>query len=231
LYGTRAEVRFQKRYIRRVLGRYGTVQFLAIAAKDSLLGRVARKVAPFVNRLMGKSDAFIDAMIPAINLFKGIPTDMFAKQVYFKSHQEKPETDVDPARDHCGFLWIGPVLPFTSKDVVAGLDIAKGIYERHEFDMFVELIVESPRAVIMLLGVFYEHGDPEDADRAKAWYEETRCSFVDRGYPPYRTVTMSMPGSADINPVSRDFLAAIKNAVDPKNIIAPGRYGQSERDH
>jgi hypothetical protein len=60
-------------------------------AEDSLLGRVARWVAPFVNRLMGKSDSFIDALIPAINLYKGIPTDFFARQVYFKSHQEKPE--------------------------------------------------------------------------------------------------------------------------------------------
>ena len=113
LYGTAAEVRFEKRYIRRVLGRYGRVQFLAVAAEDTMLGRIARRVAPFVNRLMGKSDAFIEAMVPAINLFKGIPTDYFARQVYFKSHQEKPETDIDPARDQCGFLWIGPVVPFT----------------------------------------------------------------------------------------------------------------------
>jgi 4-cresol dehydrogenase (hydroxylating) len=230
LYGTPAEIRFQKRYIRRTLGRYGRVQFLAIAADEGLLGRITRKVAPFVNRLMGKSDAFIDAMLPAINLFKGIPTDKFARQVYFKSHQEKPETDVDPARDRCGFLWIGPVVPFTSKHVIAGLDLARQIYDRHEFDMFVELIIESPRTIIMLLGVFYEHDDKDDAARAKAWYEETRLSFIDRGYVPYRTTTMSMPGSSDVNPVSRDFIAAIKHAVDPHNVIAPGRYGTPMRE-
>lgn len=231
LYGTAAEVRFQKRYIRRVLGRYGMVQFLAVAAEDTLIGRIARKVAPFVNRLMGKSDAFMDALIPAIKLFKGIPTDHFARQVYFKSHQEKPATDIDPARDQCGFLWIGPVVPFTSKHVMAGLALAKQIFDRHEFDMFVELIVESPRSVIMLLGVFYERNDAADSARATAWYQETRRTFVDKGYPPYRTTTMSMPGSSDVNPVSRDFVATIKRAVDPQNLIAPGRYGTPGREN
>lgn len=229
LYGSAAEVRFQKRYIRRTLGRYGMIQFVGVAAEDSLLGRIARKVAPFVNRLMGKSEAFMEAMIPAINLFKGIPTDHFARQVYFKSHQEKPSDDVDPARDQCGFLWLGPVVPFTSKHVMEGLNFAREIFDRHEFDMFVELIIEGPRSIIMLLGVFYERNDPDDAARATAWYKETRQGFMDRGYPPYRTTTMSMPGSSEANPASRDFIAAIKGAVDPANLIAPGRYGTPMR--
>ena len=69
-----------------------------------------------------------------------------------------------------------------------------------------------------------------DSARATAWYKETRQSFMQKGYPPYRTTTMSMPGSSDPNPVSRDFLAAVKRAVDPQNLIAPGRYGMPERD-
>lgn len=230
LYGTAQELRFQKRTLRRVLGRYGRIQFLGVAAEQTLLGRIVRKVAPLVNRLMGKSDAFMEAMMPAINLYKGIPTDHFVRQVYFKSHQEKPAQDIDPARDQCGFLWIGPVVPFTSKQVMEGLTLARQIYDRHEFDMFMELIVEGPRAIIMLLGVFYERSDAADAARAKAWYEETRSTFIEKGYPPYRTTTMSMPGSADVNPVSREFLAAVKRAVDPQNLIAPGRYGTPERE-
>jgi 4-cresol dehydrogenase (hydroxylating) len=111
-----------------------------------------------------------------------------------------------------------------------GLAMARQIYDRHEFDMFVELIIESPRSIIMLLGVFYERNDAADSARATAWYKETRQSFMQKGYPPYRTTTMSMPGSSDPNPVSRDFLAAVKRAVDPQNLIAPGRYGMPERD-
>jgi len=229
LYGSGAEVRFQRRELRRVLGRYGRVQFLGSAIDDGPVGSVVRWAAPRVNRLMGKSDAFVEAMFPAIDLYRGIPTDFFVRQVYFKSHQKKPVDDIDPARDHCGFLWIGPVVPFTGAHVGGAMALAKGISDRHEFDFFVEVIIESARSVIMLLGVFYEREDGADADRARAWYEETREAFLAAGYPPYRTTTMSMPGSAHANPVSQQFLAAVKQSVDPQNLIAPGRYGTPMR--
>lgn len=234
LYGSQEEVRFQRRAIKQALGRYGRIQFLGAAIKDNWQGRLVRRIAPVVNRLLGKSDASVEALIPAINLFRGIPTDYFVRQVYFKSHQQKPIDDIDPARDQCGLLWIGPVIPFTSKYVMHALALAKDIFARHEFDFFVEIIVESPRSVILLLGVFYIRQDPADQARARNWYNEVRKTFLLNGYPPYRDTTMSMPESQEMNSVSRDFLQAVKNAVDPLNLIAPGRYGlfaQSRQDY
>lgn len=229
VYGSPAEVWFQKRSIKRVLGRYGRIQFVGKAVEDNWLGRFVRWVAPHATRLMGKSAAFGDILIPAINLFRGIPTDHFVRQVYFKSHQAKPLTDIDPARDQCGFLWIGPVVPFTSQHVNAALAMAKDVFARHEFDFFMEVIVESPRSVFLLTGVFYERNDPQEIQRALAWYQEIREIFLANGYPPYRVTTMSMPNSLELNPVSREFLAAIKQAVDPQNLLAPGRYGTPAR--
>lgn len=225
LYGTPAEVRDQKRRLGRVLRRYGRLQFLGMAIEDNWLGRLTRTVAPLVNRAMGKSESFMEALIPGINLFRGIPTDHFARQVYFKSHTQKPLGDIDPARDHCGFLWTGPVIPFTSEHVLHGLALAKDIFARYDFDFFVEVIIESPRAILMLIGVFYDRHDEADGARARAWYEETRQQFLAAGYPPYRTTTMSMPGSQAHNPVADAFLGTLKQAIDPNNLLAPGRYG------
>jgi 4-cresol dehydrogenase (hydroxylating) len=229
VYGSREEVRFQKREIKTVLGRYGRVQFVGRAVEDNVVGRFVRWCAPFVNRLMGKSNSFVEAMIPAINLFKGIPTDHFVRQVYFKSPTGKPAADVDPARDQCGFLWIGPVLPFTSEDVMQGLTLAENIAQRHGFDFFLEVIVESARSVFFLLGVFFERNDKADQSRALAWYEETRRAFLTAGYPPYRETAISMLKAADGNEAHKEFLAALKLALDPRNILAPGRYGTPNR--
>src|ERR1035441_7713302 len=98
--------------IRKVLSRYGMVQFIGAAVRDDWYGRVVRYVAPIANRLLGKSPEFTDVMVPAINLFRGIPTDEFVRQAYLKSHARKPKTDIDPARDGCGMVWIGPVVPW-----------------------------------------------------------------------------------------------------------------------
>ncbi len=227
LYGSRLEVKFQKQALKSVLGRYGRLTFAGVAAEDSVRGRVVREAAPLLSRLRGQSAGVAQSLMPAIDLYRGIPTDHFVRQVYFKSHARKPDSDIDAARDECGFIWLGPMVPFSSKHVLRGLDLAKKIYERHEFDFFVELIIESPRAIIFLLGAFYDRNDEADAARARAWYEEIRQSFLDHGYPTYRSTTISMPSSADVNPVSRNFVNALKGAVDRTNLIAPGRYGIS----
>jgi hypothetical protein len=70
--------------IRKVLGRYGMVQFIGAAIRDDWYGHLVRRVAPIVNRLLGKSPEFTDVMLPAINLFRGIPTDTFVRQAYFQ---------------------------------------------------------------------------------------------------------------------------------------------------
>ena len=225
LYGSSEEVRYQKRMIRKVLGQYGLVQFIGAAVRDDWYGRVIRTLAPVVNRLLGKSPEFTDVMVPAIDLFRGIPTDEFVRQAYFKSHQKKPDKDVDPARDGCGLVWIGPVVPFTSGHVMKALSLTKQIFDKHEFDFFAEVIVESARSVILLVGVFYDKQDAADAARALAWYHEARDAYVAHGYPPYRATLMSMATALDANPQAKAFLASLKQAVDPQNLIAPGRYG------
>lgn len=230
LYGSREEVRYQRRMIRRVLGRYGMVQFIGAAIRDDWYGALVRKVAPVVNRLLGKSPEFTDVMLPAINLFRGIPTDDFVRQAYFKSHREKPSVDIDPARDGCGFVWIGPVVPFNGEHVMRALAITKEIFDRHEFDFFVEVIVESARTVILLVGVFYDRHVASEAARASAWYDEARKAYLSEGYPPYRATSMSMVGAMDSNAPAKAVLAALKAAIDPQNLLAPGRYGTPPRE-
>jgi 4-cresol dehydrogenase (hydroxylating) len=229
LYGSAEEVRYQRRMLRQVLGRYGRVQFLGAAIREDWIGAFVRWAAPLANRLMGKSPEFTSVLLPAINLYRGIPTDEFVRQAYFKSHRVKPSTDIDPARDGCGFVWIGPVVPFTSEHVLKALAITRPIFERYEFDFFVEVIVESSRSAIVLVGVFYDRHDDAEAALARAWYDEARATYLAHGYPPYRATAMSTAHALDGNPVMRDFLSAIKRAVDPRGVIAPGRYGTSGR--
>lgn len=225
LYGSRLEVKFQRDTLKRVLGRYGRIVFAGVAAEDTVRGRVVRELAPMMSRLRGQSSEVAKSLVPAIELYRGIPTDHFVRQVYFKSHARKPDADIDAARDECGFIWLGPMVPFTSRHVRRGLALAKEVYERHEFDFFVELIIESARTMIFLLGAFYDRRDPREAARARAFYEDIRQRFLDHGYPTYRSTAISMPQSADANPISRDFVNALKGAIDPRNRIAPGRYG------
>lgn len=225
LYGSAQEVRNQRRILRRVLGKYGRLWSFGQATRADWTGKVALRAARWGARMTGKSPAFLDLIKPAADLFRGIPTDQFARQVYFKSHREKPSGAFDPAKDRCGFIWVGPVVPFLAKNVQEVLQKARRIFEKYDFDFFVEIVVESPRALLVLFGVFFDRSDSGEAQRASAWYAEIRAEMIAAGYPPYRETSQSSPQVFDGNPTTRGFLSSLKNAVDPNRILAPGRYG------
>jgi 4-cresol dehydrogenase (hydroxylating) len=230
LYGTAAEVRAQRRALRKSLGRFGRLWSFGVAGRRDWLGRARFEVLRLGARALGKSRACIESIRPAADLFRGIPTDDFVRQVYFKSHDRKPTGPVDPARDGCGFIWVGPVVPFMGADVANVLAMARAIYQKHDFDFFVEILIESPRALIVLFGLFYRRDDPEESQRAAAWLEEIRAAMIDAGYPPYRETAQHSPHAFDGNPAARRFLSAVKTAIDPKHRLAPGRYGLGSTD-
>ena len=227
LYGSAREVRDQRRTLKKTLGKYGRLWSFGRATRSDWIGKILFEVARRGARLTGKSSAFLAQIKPAADLFRGIPTDEFARQVYFKSHAEKPAAAFDPPKDQCGFIWIGPVVPFRSKSVSEVLDKAKRIFANYDFDFFVEVIIESPRALLLLFGVFYDKADAADAQRATDWYSQIRTEMIDSGYPPYRETAQSSPHVFDANPTTRKFLTSIIDAVDLDRTLAPGRYGIS----
>lgn len=225
LYGSTAEVRSQRRALRRVLGRYGRLWSFGRAMRSGWIGRTLFQVTRLAARVSGKSNAFLDQIKPAADLFRGIPTDEFVRQVYFKSGDQKPRGTFDPAKDECGFIWIGPVVPFASEDVQEVLDKGRRVFATHDFDFFVEIIVESARSLIILFGVFYKRTNRIEAERASRWYAEIRAEMIAAGYPPYRETAQSSGHVLDDNVTTRTFLSSIKNALDPHRTLAPGRYG------
>ncbi|MCS7470827.1 FAD-binding oxidoreductase [Stieleria sp. ICT_E10.1] len=226
MYGSKQEVKLHKKIAKKELGKFGEVVFVGGCEKDTRKGRLMLKAARMALRLKGKTVKLLEGLPYAIRLFQGIPTDYFCRQVYFKSHAEKPAMgDVEPARDGCGFVWIGPVVPFTSEHLIGFLDEVRPLYDLYEFDFFVELIIESPRSVICLLGFFYDKQDEKESERATQLYNALRELSHERGYPPYRASSVSSPKALDCNPTLKSTLHDIKRAVDPNNILAPGRYG------
>jgi 4-cresol dehydrogenase (hydroxylating) len=65
----------------------------------------------------------------------------------------------------------------------------------------------------------------EDTD-AEACYADLSARLKDSGYYPYRDTTlgMQMKEQAGLTGDYQQLLSDIKKAVDPNNIISPGRY-------
>ena len=157
---------------------------------------------------------------------KGYPSDHFVKHAYFKARSKKPrDGDINPARDQCGLIWLGPAVPMEGGHVQRFIDLTMPLYERFRLDYTIALMVEGPRSVIALLSIFFDKQSDDESQRALNLYYELGRITQKAGYQQYRTSTAYMDRIFEPAPEFLRVAKKIKLALDPNNIIAPGKYG------
>lgn len=237
-YGTRAQVAAQRGLVRRQLGRLGKLTVLGprrLAWLNKLLCSLERSpagglrhalLAAIKRMCVSRSSPKLLRLVPTIfDILRGIPSEHVLGCAYFRSRRRRPASDIDPARDGCGLLWFAPVVPLVSSHVEQVRSLCQACYERHEFDFAMSFIMANPRSVVMLMAILYDRESPEETARAAALYEELASTVAAAGYQQYRTSVHHMHRVLATNPAFARTAAAIKQALDPHNLLAPQRYG------
>lgn len=230
LYGTREQVAVQRRLLRRKLSRYGRLIFLTdtrVAMIESFIGlaRGHRWLLPFIHVLFRTSLPVLELAPHAHRVLKGIPTEYFVRHAYYRNAVARPDENVDPARDRCGLIWFAPILPLSGFEVMEYLATAKAAFERHEFDFYVALLMMNPRSVIALMAIIYKRDDPEEVARAERLYAQLLEDMRGARLQQYRAGVGAWGEIHSGSPALRNLNLRIKRALDPRNILAPGRYG------
>ena len=83
------------------------------------------------------------------------------------------------------------------------------------------------RAVACVISICYDRGEPGQDDRAMACNRHLRQELTDRGYYSYRLGIQAMTEMSGSDGYAA-LIRAIKDAVDPNGILAPGRYEPAE---
>ena len=124
-----------------------------------------------------------------------------------------------------GSMWFAPVSEARGSECRKQAALAKRILHKYGLDYVAEFIV-APRDMHHVIDVLYNRTDPEETKRADACFNELLDGFEKEGYAVYRVNTRFQERVArSYGPVKRDLEHAIKRAVDPNNILAPGRCG------
>jgi 4-cresol dehydrogenase (hydroxylating) len=162
-------------------------------------------------RIARKSFATLKALH---GILRGEPSSIPSENIFWRV-QEK---------ENLGLAWFSPVIPATAEDASRLLEISRAIFAKHSFEMPVTLTLINEKKMTAVYNISFDKSNPEEVTRARRAYHELSSTLLSFGYSPYRLGILS-DASAALGETKKDFLQCLKRALDPQNILAPGRYG------
>ena len=221
IYGNKAIVKATRKALSRALGPY-KVRYLD-DSKLALAGRVQRFLAKFGG---GKKLAeLLEIIRPVYALLKGEPNDDALRGATWRVRDPDPGVPIEPRDAHAGLLWISPVVPSTGRHATEVMGILEPIFAEHGFELLVTFTMITERAMCCVTNVAFDTRQAEEMAAAKRCYEAAMKALLAAGYVPYRS---GPAGYEKLNEAGETFwyvARAIKGAMDPGGVIAPGRYG------
>jgi 4-cresol dehydrogenase (hydroxylating) len=225
LYGSKAQVALARSALRRALR--GTRAHASFVSERSL------RAGALAARLLGdtgvgrrlRARVALGRSLFAMN--RGVPDGRFLAGAYWRRRTGLPAgfpAGADPARDGCGLLWVSPVLPLRGEDMLAVHDLAEAAFQKYGFDLFATFSMINERSLGGVLTIAYDQDDVAESARARACHDEVFGNLFEAGYIPYRIGNHAM---GRLDPEGDSYwrtVGAIKAALDPAGILAPGRY-------
>jgi len=222
IYGNKRVVAAVKKEVKKILS--------PVASRLVFLtpGKVA-----FLAKLLGAMPVIRDTHImntvatlkKTMDLFAGEPSEIALPLAYWKSGEKPKEgSPMDPDRDGCGLIWYSPLIPMRPDATREFVEMATRICRSHKIEPLITLTSVSDRCWDSTVPILFDKGNQVDIRRAHACYEELLEEGRKLGFVPYRLGIQSM-GLLSDESVQPKLLRQLKNAIDPDNIVAPGRYG------
>jgi 4-cresol dehydrogenase (hydroxylating) len=154
----------------------------------------------------------------------GIPGDENIRSTYWRKKTPVPE-EMDPDRDRCGVMFCVPAVPFEGHHVRAALEIVNDALAKHGFEPILIVGAISERVVYLNVDITYDREVAGEDERALQCHDALLGRLIEAGYVPYRLGIQSVGLLPEPKDDTGGLLAALKKAIDPNNILAPGRYG------
>ena len=214
LYGTRRQVAEARRLLRSALaGKTDKLRFL-----DDRGGGGAARFQGVYKLATGLDLAHtLELVRPVFGLLKGIPTRKTLGSAYWRKAMPIP-ADPNPDRDRCGLIWLAPVAPMEGLHAERLTAIAEYTILRGGFEPQISFTLLTERALACIVSIAWDRDLAGEDRRAMDCYFALRRKLEAEGYYSYRQ------GIADMDRNPSDFLQVIRRALDPHEVIAPGRY-------
>lgn len=213
LYGLRAVVKQYQRAIAQAFRGQGKVQFFSDAAVTRLSGafrKLKEKRIPWCGAILESLESFSSIQ----DMMKGVPTDEAFRNILWRVEEQK----------RLGLIWFAPVVDARGEAACRIVDLAAPLFRAAGFEMPLTLTLVTNTRLVGILSITFDKYDTAQTDRAKELYKNLYASFKTNGINTYRTSILHMTSNEPDANDAQAALERLKMALDPFNIISPGRY-------
>lgn len=222
LAGDRMQVRYGIAAVRAALRGVAAVSVLddaRIARAERLLDALAFLPAARRKRMV------LRAVRPIYGLSQGIPTDAPLMALDWAAGLEPSDTPPgNPDAGRAGYLYVLPLFPLDGAVARWAAEEAERRAAARGFEAAMTFNILDERCLELVLSISFPRAAPDRVSAAHAYAEEMLDLFDARGYRPYRVGVHQMARVAKPGDPFWEAVRAIKRALDPNGIIAPGRY-------
>jgi 4-cresol dehydrogenase (hydroxylating) flavoprotein subunit len=220
LTGTKAQVRASQKALKKVLRGLCTPKFVN-DQKLNFMEMAAGQLMKFgASEMLGKRLAILRQNY---DLLKGIPTAEPLRGAQWRV-RSKPENLDDLRGDGVGLYWVAPTMPMLGADALNIQRVIEPIFNEYGFDMIVSFILLTERSLVAIFNIAFDRGIPEEREAASQCYEKAIDTLAENGYYSYRAGLQGMDKIRKNGGTFWDVATDIKRALDPNDLISPGRY-------
>ena len=221
ILGTKEQLKLAKKEIRKAVGGFAKTMFL----NDALVERakaIAGKLAfiPAVRTQL----MMLKAVEPVYGFTRGEATDKSLKAVYWAAGDFEQLNEPDPDHSDSGLLFCLPIIPAHGPTVLDVVTDTRETFARHGFEAAITVNLMDTKSMEGVVSIAFDRRDAAQTQKAHAAIQEMEARYVEQGYPPYRVGINSMHQVVHEDDSFWHTVRELKKALDPNNIIAPGRY-------
>lgn len=228
IYGSPQIVRAVRRRLRRLL-RPATTRLVFVTERN--LERAESFARWLPQRSAGRVRGLTDTLRATLGIMRGRPSEVALPLAYWRSGT-RPEAgrEMNPAHDGCGLIWYAPLVPLKAESVERYLRLVEETCPRYGLNPLITLTTLNDRCFDSTVPLLFDRTDPDAVSRAQDCYTALVAAGAKQGFLPYRLNNDAMGWLAEQAPVYSETASRLKAAIDPAQLIAPGRY-IAEGDH
>lgn len=226
IYGDQPVVNYVKKYIKRHARPLGKVLF-----SDSLLLKFARRFATLpLDFLPAFKDikTQLSSLQEGVEIMLGKPNQVALPLPYWRNPTKQPDKSnlLHPADDECGLLWYAPLIAMNPTTLSGFVEFVRRTMLAYDLDPFITFTNLKHDCIDSTVPLVFDKRDPAQSEKAHACLRALIDEGCEQGFVPYR-LPITEQARLDKQTPFWQSVDVIKKAVDPNNILSPGKYDAS----